>query len=152
MQFIRVDFRSVGPPSQKLWPNLIFAQFPHWNNNGGVGGSPVLREGDIFGKKAFCDISFYVQEYERAVIFRLGRLLTSGARGWVDRTPHYYYFKIHPHCDLRFLINIFHKRAGRATMFSPKRYKCCWHLNVRVRRLQHSLGKLSKNVLADFFR
>ena len=30
-----------------------------------------------------------VQEYERAVIFRLGRLLTSGARGWVDRTPHY---------------------------------------------------------------
>ena len=31
----------------------------------------------------------YVQEYERAVIFRLGRLLTSGARGWVDMTPHY---------------------------------------------------------------
>ena len=30
-----------------------------------------------------------VQEYERAVIFRLGRLLTSGARGWVDMTPHY---------------------------------------------------------------
>ena len=30
-----------------------------------------------------------VQEYERAVIFRLGRLLTSGARGWVDMTPHF---------------------------------------------------------------
>ena len=73
-----------------------------------MGGSPVLREGDIFGKKAFCDISFYVQEYERAVIFRLGRLLTSGARGWVDMTPHYkYYFKIH-YCALSFLINIFH--------------------------------------------
>ena len=73
-----------------------------------MGGSPVLREGDIFGKKAFCDISFYVQEYERAVIFRLGRLLTSGARGWVDMTPHCkYYFKIH-YCALSFLINIFH--------------------------------------------
>ena len=26
-------------------------------------------------------LSFYSQEYERAVIFRLGRLLTGGARG-----------------------------------------------------------------------
>ena len=62
-----------------------------------------------------------VQEYERAVIFRLGRLLTSGARGWVDRTPHYYYFKI-PHCHLRFLINIFHKRARRVLHHPLHRY------------------------------
>ena len=35
-------------------------------------------------KSAFCDYIFseiVFQEYERAVIFRLGRLLTGGARG-----------------------------------------------------------------------
>ena len=35
-------------------------------------------------KSAFCDYLFseiVLQEYERAVIFRLGRLLTGGARG-----------------------------------------------------------------------
>ena len=35
-------------------------------------------------KSAFCDYIFseiVCQEYERAVIFRLGRLLTGGARG-----------------------------------------------------------------------
>ena len=64
-----------------------------------------------------------VQEYERAVIFRLGRLLTSGARGWVDMTPHYkYYFKIPHYCDLCFLINNFHKRAGRVLHHPLHRY------------------------------
>ena len=31
MQFKCVDLVSIGPPSQKLWPNLIFAQFPSCN-------------------------------------------------------------------------------------------------------------------------
>ena len=31
MQFRCVDLVSIGPPSQKLWPNLIFAQFPSCN-------------------------------------------------------------------------------------------------------------------------
>ena len=61
MQFRRVDLRSIGPPSQKLWPNLIFARFPNCNYNGGMRwGGPVLREGaGIFGINAFSDISFY---------------------------------------------------------------------------------------------
>ena len=36
MQFSRVDFSSIGPPSQKLWLNIIFAWFPplklQWGN------------------------------------------------------------------------------------------------------------------------
>ena len=39
MQFSRVDFRSIGSPSQKLWPNLIF---------------PIE-----ITKNAFPDINFY---------------------------------------------------------------------------------------------
>ena len=33
MQFRRIDLVSIGPPSQKLWPNLIFGWFPHCNYN-----------------------------------------------------------------------------------------------------------------------
>ena len=33
MQFRCVDLASTGAPSQKLWPNLIFAWFPHCNYN-----------------------------------------------------------------------------------------------------------------------
>ena len=29
MQFRRVGLRSIGPSSQKLWPNQIFGRFPH---------------------------------------------------------------------------------------------------------------------------
>ena len=57
MQFSRVDLRSIGPSSQKLWPNLILDRFPYCNYYGGFGG-PVLREGGILGKNAFSDISF----------------------------------------------------------------------------------------------
>ena len=30
---LRVDFASMGPPSQKLRPNQIFDRFPHCNYN-----------------------------------------------------------------------------------------------------------------------
>ena len=50
MQFRRFDLRSIGPPSQKVWPNLIFAWFPH---------CAALREGDIFGNNAFPDKSIH---------------------------------------------------------------------------------------------
>ena len=33
MQFRRVGLRSIGPSSQKLWPNQIFGRFPHCNYN-----------------------------------------------------------------------------------------------------------------------
>ena len=33
MKFRRIDLVSIGPPSQKLWPNLIFGWFPHCNYN-----------------------------------------------------------------------------------------------------------------------
>ena len=33
MQFRRVGLRSIGPSSQKLWPNQIFGWFPHCNLN-----------------------------------------------------------------------------------------------------------------------
>ena len=33
MQFRRVGLRSIGPSSQKLWPNQIFGWFPHCNYN-----------------------------------------------------------------------------------------------------------------------
>ena len=31
MQFTRVGLRSIGPSSQKLWPNQIFGWFPHFS-------------------------------------------------------------------------------------------------------------------------
>ena len=31
MQFRRINLVSIGPPSQKLWPNPIFGWFPHFN-------------------------------------------------------------------------------------------------------------------------
>ena len=33
MQFRRADLASIGSPSQKLWPNVIFAWFPQCNHN-----------------------------------------------------------------------------------------------------------------------
>ena len=33
MQFRRVGLRSIGPSSQKLWPNQIFGWSPHCNYN-----------------------------------------------------------------------------------------------------------------------
>ena len=33
MQFRRVDLVSIGPPSQKLWPNQILVRRPHCNYN-----------------------------------------------------------------------------------------------------------------------
>ena len=57
MQFRHSDLRSIWPPSQKLWTNLIFAQFRHCNYN--WGGLAVQRKRDIFGKNAFSGISFY---------------------------------------------------------------------------------------------
>ena len=33
MQIRRADLASIGPPSQKLWPNVIFAWFPQCNYN-----------------------------------------------------------------------------------------------------------------------
>ena len=33
MRFRRVGLRSIGPSSQKLWPNQIFGRFPHCNYN-----------------------------------------------------------------------------------------------------------------------
>ena len=33
MQFRRIDLVSIGPPSLKLWPNLVFGWFPHCNYN-----------------------------------------------------------------------------------------------------------------------
>ena len=33
MQFRRIGLRSIGPSSQKLWPNQIFGRFPHCNYN-----------------------------------------------------------------------------------------------------------------------
>ena len=33
MQFRRIDLVSMRPPSQELWPNLIFGRFPHSNYN-----------------------------------------------------------------------------------------------------------------------
>ena len=57
---VALIFRSIGPPSQKLWPNLIFAQFPHRNYNA-MGGWGLQFEGKdtYLGKNANSDISFY---------------------------------------------------------------------------------------------
>ena len=33
MLFRRIGLRSIGPSSQKLWPNQIFGRFPHCNYN-----------------------------------------------------------------------------------------------------------------------
>ena len=33
LQFRRIGLRSIGPSSQKLWPNQIFGRFPHCNYN-----------------------------------------------------------------------------------------------------------------------
>ena len=46
MQFRRVGLRSIGPSSQKLWPNQIFGRFPHFNYNvkvqiGGARNAPA---------------------------------------------------------------------------------------------------------------
>ena len=54
-----IGFRSIGPPCQKVRPNVIFAWFSHCNYIREVGAGPILREGDIFGRNAFSDINFY---------------------------------------------------------------------------------------------
>ena len=33
MQFRRLGLRSIGPSSQKLWPNFIFGRLPHFDYN-----------------------------------------------------------------------------------------------------------------------
>ena len=48
-------FWSIGPPSQKLWPNFICARFPHCNYNGGA----ISKGRRHIWQNAFSDISFY---------------------------------------------------------------------------------------------
>ena len=59
MQFGRVDLRSIGPPSQKLWPNLTFARLHHCNYNGGVGGPASSKARRQIWEKRISDFSFY---------------------------------------------------------------------------------------------
>ena len=58
MQLRRIDLVSIGPPSQKLWPNLIFGWFLHCNYNEKVkraGGFCLL----VFKFETFCGISIH---------------------------------------------------------------------------------------------
>ena len=57
IQFSRVDFRSMGPPSQKLSPNLI-CLIPHCNYKRRWGGVSSKRSIHIW-ENAFSDNSFY---------------------------------------------------------------------------------------------
>ena len=62
MQIRPVDLRSIGPPSQKWWPNLIFARFPHRNYNGWGGGGFSSKGRRHIWENTFSDIGFYRPE------------------------------------------------------------------------------------------
>ena len=108
---MKLKAARVNPPSRQnrqlvkhfvalLWPNLLFQHvkkdpvFVHWHwpfshffslrshSQSRFFGWWKLFRYHRTSKDIFIIILFYfVQEYERAVIFRLGRLLTGGARG-----------------------------------------------------------------------
>ena len=85
MQFRYVDLRSIGPPSQKLWPNFICARFPHCNYNGGA----ISKGRRHIWQNAFSDISFYWPKDQESILgnmnFQKGWLAIAKLKPLVDR-------------------------------------------------------------------